>query len=184
MIPIDPSPLDRLWKAFRALLRAELPTLSFLGSYEYVVTATDGTADAAAKTVDCKPTDPALNLPAIEKCPIRLPYGVTPPVGAICVVQFLNGDSSKGYVTNFVDPMTLMVFAAGTLPNARQGDMVAVSFSGASIVALASTLLGNLGAPILANPANIAAAAIPGAPSVPPITIYGIISSGRKQVKS
>lgn len=184
MIPVDPSPLDRLMKAFRALVRAELPTLSFLGSYEYVVTATDGTPSTAAKTVDVKPTDPALNLPAIEKCPIRLPYGVTPPIGAICVVQFLNGDPSKGYVTNFVDPMTLMVFAGGKLPNARQGDMVTITLSAKSVVALAGTLLGNLGAPILANPANIAAAAIPGAPSVPPIQVYGIVSSGRKEVKS
>lgn len=190
MIPIAATPLDRLWSAFRALVRAELPSLSFLGVYEYAVTASDGTTSVAAKTVDCAPTDPALNLPAITKCPIRLPFGVTPPTGALCSVQFMNGDPSRPMVTNFTDPMTLLVFAAGKLPNARQGDMVATSISPANIVQIASAFLPMpplTGGPITALPSVIAAAAIPGAPMpIPPgpITVYGIVSSGNPVVKS
>lgn len=178
MIPPTPTSLDRLWAAFRSLVRAELPSLSYLGAYEYVVTATDGTTSTPAATVDCEPTDPALTLPALTKCPIRLPYGVTPPVGALCTVQFLNGDPSKPFVTNFADPMTLLVFAAGKLPNARQGDMVAVPVANpasttlnATMTALAAQFVSPTG-PCVWTPAG------------PPLVLYGLVSSGNPQVKS
>lgn len=178
MIPPAPTPLDRLWQSFRSLIRAELPELQFLGAYEYVVTGTDGTSSTPAKTVDCKPTDPALNLPAITKCPIRLPYGVTPPTGAICTVQFLNGDPSKGFVTNFADPMTLMVFAGGTLPNARQGDMVAVAIANPASASL-NTTMAALAAQFVSPTGPCV-----WTPAGPPLTLYGIVSSGRPTVKS
>lgn len=188
MIPESPTTLDRLWTAFRALVRESLPALTYLGPYEYRVTATDGTGSSPANTVDCSPTDAALKLPSLAGVPLRLPYGVTPPVGALCTVQFMNGDPSRPMVTNFSDPMTLIVFAAGKLPNARQGDMVACSISPLNAVQLASCFLcATPGSPPVATPAIIAAAAIPGAPMpVPPgpITVYGLVSSGNPQVKS
>lgn len=178
MIPIDPSPLDRLWAAFRALVRAELPTLSFLGVYEYSVTDSDGTSSTPAKTVDCTPTDPALKLPSLTKVPIRLPFGVTPPKEALCSVQFMNGDPSRPMVTNFTDPMTLTVFGGGKLPNARQGDMVAVTLSSpasptsvATMTAFAAQFVTGVG-PCVFTPAG------------PPIVVYGIVSSGIPTVKS
>lgn len=178
MIPVTPTALDRLWTAFRALVRAELPSLSFLGVYEYRVTATDGTASTPASTVDCEPTDAALTLPALSKVPVRLPYGVTPPTGALCAVQFMNGDPSKPTVTNFADPMTLMVFSAGKLPNARQGDMVAVTLSNpASPAALATMTALALQFVSPAGPCTFT-------PAGPPLVIYGIVSSGNPVVKS
>lgn len=182
MIPIAPTPLDRLWASFRALVRAEFPTLSFLGVYEYAVTATDGTSSTAAKTVDVQPTDPALNLPALTKVPIRLPFGVTPPMGALCSVQFMNGDPSRPMVTNFTDPMTLLVFAAGKLPNARQGDMVAVTISTTVATLFASGLVCTApGNPPTINPAVFPP---PPAPANPLLTLYGLVSSGNPVVKS
>lgn len=175
MIPQNPTTLDRLMNAFRALVRAELPSLTYLGVYEYRVTATDGTASSPATTVDCSPTDPALTLPSLAKVPIRLPYGVTPPVGALCAVQFMNGDQSKPTVTNFADPMTLMVFAGGKLPGARQGDMVAVTLGGLSPAAAVSmgalaAMFSNAGGPCVYVPAA-------------PVVVYGLVSSGTPQVK-
>lgn len=178
MIPEQPSALDRLWRAFGELVRAELLEVRYLGTYEYRVTDTDGTASSPATTVDCTPTDPALKLPPLSKASIRLPYGVTPPVGALCSVQFLNGDPSKPTVTNFADPMTLLVFAGGTLPNARQGDMVAVT--------IANPASPTLNATMLALAAQFVSPAGPcvWTPAGPPLTIYGLVSSGRPTVKS
>lgn len=178
MIPEAPTTLDRLWTAFRALVRESLPALTYLGPYEYRVTATDGTGSSPATTVDCAPTDAALKLPPLAGVPIRLPYGVTPPVGALCTVQFMNGDPSRPMVTNFSDPMTLVVFAGGKLPNARQGEMVAVGVANpanvglnATMTALAAQFVSPTG-PCVWTPAG------------PPLTLYGIVSSGNPQVKS
>lgn len=179
MIPEKPTALDRLWHSFRELVRAEFPEVRYLGTYEYRVTTSDGTSSSAATTVDCVPTDPALKLPPLEKVPIRLPYGVTPPAGALCSVQFLNGDASKPTVTNFADPMALMVFAGGTLPNARQGDMVAITLyspdSPANIATLSlfAPLFANAGGPLVFTAAPMA-----------PLVLYGLVSSGRPTVKS
>lgn len=184
MIPIAPSPIDRLWASFRVLVRAELPTLSFLGVYEYSVTSSDGTAGAAAKTVDCTPTDPALTLPSLTKVPIRLPYGVTPPTEALCSVQFINGDPSRPFVSGFNDPMTLMVFAGGKLPNARQGDMTAASITTLNMTAIAAGLLCTApGSPPTVNPAVFPPPPAPLPPN-PMGIIYGIVSSGNPVVKS
>lgn len=178
MIPESPTALDRLWASFRALVRAELPALSYLGTYEYRVTGTDGTASSPASTVDCVPTDAALKLPPLAKVPLRLPYGVTPPTGALCAVQFMNGDPSRPIVTNFSDPMTLMIFAAGKLPNARQGDMVAVTVANQSSAALNATMTA-LAAQFVSPTGPCV-----WTPAGPPLVLYGLVSSGNPQVKS
>jgi len=178
MIPESPTALDRLWSAFRALVRAELPALSFLGVYEYRVTATDGTSSTPATTVDCTPTDAALKLPSISKAPVRLPYGVTPPVGALCSVQFMNGDPSRPTVTNFSDPMTLMVFAGGTLPNGRQGDMTATAIANPASASLNATMAA------LALQFVSPAGPCTWTPAGPPLVLYGTVSSGNPLVKS
>ncbi|HEX4335768.1 MAG TPA: hypothetical protein VH062_07625 [Polyangiaceae bacterium] len=173
----EPTPLDRLLNSLRALIRAELAEVPFLGAYEYAVVTSDGTASSPASTVDAEPLDKTLNLPDLAKVPIRLPYGVTPPVGALCTIQFLNGNPAKPMVVNFNDPMTLMVFAGGKLPNARQGDMVAVTLGGPSaaatavMTAFAAQFVSPTG-PCVWTPAG------------PPTIAYGLITSGRPQVKS
>lgn len=167
---VPPTPLDRLWDAFRKLVRAELPTLTYLGVYEYAVQKTDGTSAAPSKTVDCVPTDSTIPLPPLTAVPIRMPFGVTPPTGALCSVQFMNGDPTRPMVTGFTDPMTLLVFASGTLPAGRQGDMVAVTLAPATLALLAPQF-ANGGGPCAYTAAG------------PPLTLYGLISTGNPRVK-
>lgn len=91
--PQTPTPLDRLLNALRSIIRGEFPTITFFGTYEYAITATDGT------TVDCTPTDPSISLPALNKVPLRADAIATqtPTPGALCHVLFANGDPSKPY---------------------------------------------------------------------------------------
>ncbi len=176
--------LDRMREALASIIRREVAELEFFGVYEYAVQATDGNASMPSKTVDANPTATAtsggrrLNLPNVTKVPIMLPYGVTPPVGALCSVTFLNGDPARPVVMAFNDPMTLLVFAGGNLSNARQGDMVLCGGPTTQV--------------IFAGPGPM----VPGSPytmvfingaAVPPIPspfLSGIVSSGTPQVKS
>ncbi len=182
--------VDRLREAFAKLVRSEVPQLDFLGVYEYAVQATDGNASTPSKTVDANPTATEtsggrkLNLPNITKVPIMLPYGVTPPVGALCTVQFLNGDPARPVVVCFNDPMTLMVFASGALFNARQGDMTAVYLNTPAMVLIASGLVCTApGSPPTVNPLVFPPPPAP-VTSAPLAPLYGLITSGTPQVKS
>lgn len=175
---------DRMRETLEKIVRALLPELTFFGVYEYAVQATDGNASTPSKTVDANPTATTtsggrkLSLPNVTKVPIMLPYGVTPPVGALCSVQFMNGDPARPVVVGFNDPMTLMVFAGGTLANARQGDMIAVTIANPASPTLNATMLAfaaqfvNAGGPCVWTPAG------------PPLTLYGLVTSGTPQVKS
>ena len=84
-----PSGYDRLLDAFRRLVGAEVAPLRFLGTYGYVVTATDG------ETIDGTPTDPTQHLPPAKGWPMRscvCGATATPTVGRRCRVTFENGD--------------------------------------------------------------------------------------------
>lgn len=179
---VPPTPFDRLLNAFRALVRAELPTLTYLGVYEYAVQATDGTASTPSTTVDCTPTDSTIPLPDLTGVPIRLPYGVTPPLQALCYVEFANGDPTKPMVRGFVDPMTLLVFAGGKLPTGRQGDMTATTISTLVVTQIALGLVCTApGSPPTVNPL-----VFPPPPTPPPVPCiaYGLVSTGNPQVKT
>jgi hypothetical protein len=98
--PIDPTLLDRLLTGIRAILRAEMPTLTFLGLYEYTVTASTPT------TVDCQPTDPTIPIPVLNGIPIgSLSDGGVgqPTTGNRCLIEFVNGDPTRPVVL-FNDP--------------------------------------------------------------------------------
>lgn len=87
---VDPSVSDRFLSFLRQLIRAEMPRLTFLGTYEYSVQATNGT------TVDASPTDTSLSLPGLTKVAIRLPVGTSKPaVGSPVLIQFVNGDPTR-----------------------------------------------------------------------------------------
>lgn len=137
---IPPTNLDRLWNSFRALVRAESPTLTFAGIYEYGIQAVHGTAPSA--TVDCSPTDTTIPLPPLVNIPMRSAVDgttVTPTIGSNCLVMFVNADPSRPVVFG-VDPISAMVkvqataeidisapavnIANGVLPAARQTDLV------------------------------------------------------------
>lgn len=104
MIPSAPTALDRLMVAVRALIRAEVPRLTFLGSYEYAI---QGSQDHT--TVDIAPTDTTLGLPSLTKVPLRssvLGEAVAPSTtaGQRCLVSFVNGDPTRPFVYG-IDPI-------------------------------------------------------------------------------
>lgn len=99
--PIAVSPLDRLMVAIRAIIRAEFPTFSYLGVFEYAIQA------ATATTVDATPTDSTLPLPSLSGLPMRsgiLGETATLTVGNRCLVAFVNGDPSRPVVLG-ADPI-------------------------------------------------------------------------------
>jgi hypothetical protein len=92
-MPIPPPPnfSDRLWSAFRALVRQEINDRLF-GIYEYSIEGTQGSA------VNAVPTDPSIGLPAIANLPLDpglLGESISAPPAGLCRVAFLNGDRSK-----------------------------------------------------------------------------------------
>lgn len=97
---VQPTAMDRLCAAFRMLVRAELPTLTFLGTYEYAVQDVHGSVPNV--TVDCSPTDTTIALPSLTNIAMRSAAdGATgePTKGNLCRVIFLNGDPSKPVIT-------------------------------------------------------------------------------------
>lgn len=94
--PVEPTTLDRLTNAFNALVRAQSPTSTFSGIYEYSVIAVTGSAPSA--TVDCNPTDSSIGLPDLSNIPMQsdnIGGTSTPTVGNLCLVMFINADPSR-----------------------------------------------------------------------------------------
>ncbi len=89
---VAPTPLDALWRSFRKLVRAEMPTTTFLGTYEYSVDSIDSGMLSAVRT------DPTLPIPDVVKIPMRsgIPGAtVKPAKGGLVYVCFANGDPSR-----------------------------------------------------------------------------------------
>ena len=148
--------IDRIAAAVRAMIRAELPRLRFLGIYSYTVQAANGSR------VDVTPTDTTLGLPSIPGLPISpsiLGEGVTgAKVGSIALVEFVNGDRTRPVVVSLSAPSsqatvdasgtlalgpgaTQVTLAGGTAPIARRGDAVTV-YLGSSPIAVSGTING------------------------------------------
>jgi hypothetical protein len=88
----EPTPLDRMWLAFRQLVRGELDELRFLGAYTYVVRG------SVLGTVDAEPATTTLGLPSLLR--VRMLSGVTGDTaiatsGQECVIVFLDGDPTR-----------------------------------------------------------------------------------------
>lgn len=122
-----PTALDRLLKALRAIIREELPRLTFFGLYEYVV------AGASSNTADLRATDTTIGLPDMVKVPLRLPASTaTLTTGAKAILAFVNGDPGRPFVLTADNVTTLaigqaastMSLAAGVAGIARAGDPV------------------------------------------------------------
>lgn len=166
---VAPSVLDRLLQHFRAIVRAEVPGLTFLGTYLYSVSAVapDGS------TADVSPQDPKVGLPAIPKVPLRpgiLGDAATLTVGSACHVRFVNGDPTRPIVKGSrAIPQALTIdasgavqigpsstgvaFVAGGVPVARINDTIVGQFpSGVMTFVGSSTSIGPLPAPPAFNP--------------------------------
>lgn len=122
-----PSPgfaSDRALAAFRDLVRACLPQLALLGVWEYRVDAV-----ASSTSVDCSPLDPSLGLPGAVRAvlqPSILGERVTPSVGSVVLVAFVNGNAARPIVIAG-DPNatpSAATLLGGTAYAARVGDAV------------------------------------------------------------
>jgi hypothetical protein len=120
--------IDRLLDALRALVREQLPRLTYLGVYEYTVQR------ATETTVDASPAS-TLSLPALTSVSLSpgiLAQLVTPAAtGARCRIRFVNGDPMRPICVG-VDaaPVDATVDATGTL--ALGPSAAAVTLAGGS----------------------------------------------------
>lgn len=117
---------DRLLDDLRNMVRAESPSLTYCGVWEYTITRADD------KTIDGTPT--SSQVPAITNCPMTpglLGEGVTPTPGSKCRVQFVNADPTRPEcvaivgtpVLSKIDASTFVRLGAGVLPVARGTDL-------------------------------------------------------------
>jgi len=96
----EPTDKDRLLSAFRALVRAEFPTLTYAGVFSYAVQSSNGT------TVDASPTDSSIPLPDLVGIEIRTGIpgaAVTPSTGTLLAVGFLNSNPALPVVLGAFD---------------------------------------------------------------------------------
>jgi hypothetical protein len=135
--PVQPTALDRLLTALRLLIRAELPQLTYFGTYEFSIQSSSGS------TVDIAPVDTTVSLPSMTAVPLisSLQGQAVVPNSGLCRVRFINGDPSQPIVVGIVNtassvsiPATgqlnigpsasKITFANGTQGIARVGDMI------------------------------------------------------------
>lgn len=120
----SPGPVDdRALHAFRELVRAVLPQLALLGTWEYRVDV------GGTTSVVCSPVDPTLGLPGgvvAQIWPSVLGEQVTIAPGQRVLLAFINGDAGRPVVLAG-DPSTRPTAAALLGPGsaaARAGDAV------------------------------------------------------------
>ena len=109
------TPLDRLWAGFRTLVLALTAPTRFYATYEYTITATDGT------TVDATPNDTTTGMPPVNKAELRADtIGVqTPAVGNLCHIIFTDGNPAKPKCSWCQPQPTSVVVGAGATTLAR-----------------------------------------------------------------
>ena len=147
--PTPPSAMDRLLASLRAIIRAELPQLTFFGSYEYSIQG------AGPSTVDVQPTDTTIGLPTLTSVPLRSSLlgsvVTTQAIGGLALIRFVNGDPSRPVctsITTIPEQATIdatgvinigpsaakVVLAGGTQGVARVGDSVTIFLAPGSYV--------------------------------------------------
>lgn len=110
--PTAPSSFDRLLQSIRSIVRAELPTLTFSGIYEYSIQSSNG------NTVNCDPIDttiPLPSLPNVELRPSILGESVSsPPRASRCLVAFVNSDPTRPVILSIDTPPSSAAITAGS----------------------------------------------------------------------
>lgn len=117
---------DRMLDELRAIIRAESPSLTYSGVWEYTI------AKATPTTVDATPTsDVVPTLTNVPLTPGLLGEGVTPTPGSKCRIQFVNADPTRPEcvailgtpVVSSIDATTVVKIADGARPIAATGDL-------------------------------------------------------------
>lgn len=193
MTDVAPTLRDRLWRAFRELVLAELSFLTFHVRWEYTVNAV--AADGSSADVIPLPSDPNVppKLPPIPKCPLApslIGENVKLAVGGRCTVAFRNGDPSRPEIVggDYSNPPTAIAIggAPGSPAAARVGDAVALY---AKVITLPGPItvlaIGPASGPVFAVTASgLAATAIPGGTTwggLPP-TLGAVVAAGSSVV--
>lgn len=160
--PVQPTALDRLLTAIRALIRAEFPQYTYAGLYSYTIQSINSGTGA----IDCMPVDTTVPLPGLSNIslsPSLLGDLCLATAGSVCLVEFVNADPSRPVVvsigaTNFtgtvdasqsmaVGPSASTVnLGAAAMPIARVGDTVSVYFPMGTSITIVGTVLTPPGA--------------------------------------
>ncbi len=119
--PVQPTSLDRLLTSLRLIIRAELPQLTFFGTYEYSI------QNASDSTVDVAPVDTTISLPSIKGVPLvssLLGQAVQANEG-LCRIRFVNGDPTKPVCVGLRSlPSSSSTDATGTINVGPSASMV------------------------------------------------------------
>jgi hypothetical protein len=129
---VAPTISDRLLAAFRALVRAELPQLTYMGIYAYSIRSSD------SSTISCDPVDSTIPLPSLAGVPLLpsvLGEGVTPPSEGACLVAFVNADPSRPVCISIDTPPKAAEVGDGTTTLTLSGGGPGVARLGDTVVA-------------------------------------------------
>ena len=155
--PVNPSPLDRLMSAIRALIRAEYPQYTYAGLYSYTIQ----NANSSTGAIDAQPVDTTIPLPGLSNVPLRpslLGELAMATMGTTCLVEFVNADPTQPNVvsigaTNFtgtidastevdVGPSASTVnLGAAQQPIARSTDTCAIYFPPGTTLTIAGVTI-------------------------------------------
>lgn len=185
-----PTVLDRLMASIRAIIRAELPQLTYAGVYEYLVQATDGT------TVDASPADTSIPLPSITKVQMRpgIAGGVSKPaIGSKCLIGFINADPTRpyviGYDSNTAQDVKIQASSIELAPSgpsvARVGDTVDAGYLVVTVSPTPGLVVSYFPGGTTGHAAAVAfAAAMTPNPGAVVSMTSGVITSGSSKVTS
>jgi hypothetical protein len=112
---------------------------------------------------------PDLNL--VEQSPGLPGWESDPTQGAVCHVQFLDGDPSLPVIVGYDNTTPVSIsFGGGTKPIARVGDMCQVSITPATVLNFQGTVAGEPAVGIVN--------------ALAPIILHGIVSTGQSRLRS
>jgi hypothetical protein len=171
--------IDRLWDAFRRLVRVELAEVRWLGTYEYtVLSASENSVDLSA------PSD--VRLPGLSAVRSRADSvsRQVPKIGGKAHVVFVDGDLSRPVCTwtepaSSPDEGATARLAGGGQAIARQGDFVSSSLPIGTMILATITQAPPPPSPSPINPGPVVLVITAPVPSLP-----GTIITGRNEVKA
>ena len=144
---IAPSASDRILEGLRSIIAAQFPTFIYSGPWEYTITS------ATSSTVDCAPliTNAANppSVPSLKNVPFKssiLGEQVTPKVGAICVVEFMNQDPTRPRITS-IDPVPIVATVDATsIVNVGPSSAMVALAGGANALVIETSYTATVGA--------------------------------------
>jgi hypothetical protein len=149
---------ERLRTDIRSIMRAEVPTMSYAGTWEYTI-APSPLALGLVSTVDCTPTDS--RMPSLTNVPlVGMGVVAAPVTGTRCRIQFVNEDPSRPECVSLASTSEHVMTLEATLL------LLYNFFYAMSLVAPAPAGMGILIQPLI-TPALLAACAASSIPAPP-----------------